>query len=257
MTPSEICWATALTLAAGCSSGDSAEGDRLRGQLAGRAFLLESAEGFSPVASTTVRLSFEQTELSFYAGCNTHSGSYSPCGEDLCIRALGSTEIGCASELQAQDQWLAGFMTARPRLSLDGDRLTLSGADATLAFLDRELADPDRPLTGRVWLIDTFIDGDAASNIPLPSSPTVSFDEQGRAQIFTTCNTGTGAYTRQGRQLLLSDVLYTEAACASAASAAADARIQRVLSDGTLTAEIEAARLTLTRAEVGLSATTD
>lgn len=249
-----ICWLAALAAVYAC--GDSSE-PGLRGQLDGRTFLLESAQGFSPVEGTAIRLSFAESQISFYAGCNSFSGSYSSCGDALCVQELGSTEIGCAAPLQAQDQWLAEFMTSRPSSSLDGDRLTLSAADATITFLDRELADPDRPLSGRVWTIDTLINGDAASSVTLQVSPTVSFDEIGAVQIFTGCNRGSGSYTHRAEQLQLSGMVYSQQACAGSGSAAAEAHIQRVLSDGALSAQIEAARLTLTRGDVGLSATTE
>jgi heat shock protein HslJ len=247
--------AVLVTVVGACS--DSAEGDGVQSQLVGRAFLLESSEGFTPVANTTVRVNFDERQFGFSAGCNSHSGEYSLCGGELCVEGLGSTEIGCAPELHAQDQWLAGFMTARPGLGLDGDRLTLSGVDATLAFLDREVADPDRPLTGRVWNIDTFIEGDAASNFLLQVPPTVSFGNDGSVQSFTTCNMGVGDYTRQGQELSLSGVAYTEEVCGASGSAAADTHIQQVLTDGTLALEIEADRLTLMRGDIGLSATSD
>lgn len=248
------CWLAVLAVVYAC--GDSSEPGP-RAQLDGRTFLLESAQGFSPVEGTAIRLSFDKSQISFYAGCNSFSGSYSSCGDALCVQELGSTEIGCAAPLQAQDQWLAEFMTSRPSSSLDGDRLTLSAADATLAFLDREVADPDRPLTGRVWTIDTLISGDAASNVPLQASPTVSFEDVGAVQVFTSCNRGSGSYTHQAEQLQLSGMVYSQQACASSSAAATEAHIQRVLSDGTLRAQIAAARLTLTHGDVGLSATTE
>jgi len=246
---------TLVTVVGACS--DSADGDAVQSQLVGRAFLLESSEGFTPVENTNVRVNFEETQFGFYAGCNSHSGEYSVCGDELCVESLGSTEIGCAPELHAQDQWLAGFMTARPGLSLDGPRLTLSGAEATLEFLDREVADPDRALTGVVWNIDTFVEGDAASNFPLQVPPTVSFDADGSVRIFTTCNMGGGEYIQRGQELSLSGIAYTEEGCGASGSAAADTHVQQVLTDGTLALEIEANRLTLMRGDIGLSATAD
>ncbi|HVZ33939.1 MAG TPA: META domain-containing protein, partial [Polyangiaceae bacterium] len=109
----------------------------------------------------------------------------------------------------------------------------------------------------RVWEIDTLIDGGAASNVPLPVSPTVSFDDAGAVQIFTACNSGSGSYTRQADQLRLSGIMYGKQPCASSSAAAAEAHIERVLSEGTLAAQIEAARLTVTRGDIGLSATTE
>lgn len=246
-------WPLAL-LSGVVACGDSTEGGGLQSQLAGRAFLLDSSEGFTPVANTNVRLDLEQAEFRFSAGCNSYSGAYSVCGVALCVNNLGSTEIGCPAELQAQDQWLAEFMTARPELSLEGDRLTLTGHDAALAFLDRKVADPDRPLTGRIWTIDTLIQGDAASNVPPPVLPAVSLDLDGHVQIVTSSSTGAGEYVRQGSELSLSNVAYTQE---GAGATSANAHVERVLSDGTLTLEIEAARLTLMHGVDGVSATTD
>jgi heat shock protein HslJ len=124
-----------------------------------------------------------------------------------------------------------------------------------LVFLDREVADPDRPLTGRLWTVDTFIQGGAAGNFPLQSAPTLAFDEDGSLQVDSGCNTGSGKYTRSGDQLTLADLAYTEIAC-SGATAAAETMVQAVLRDGTLQLEIDRNRLTLQRGDVGLSATT-
>ncbi len=122
-----------------------------------------------------------------------------------------------------------------------------------LVFLDRELADPDRSLIDAVWVVDTFIDADAASNLPLATEPTIVFAKDGKLQVDTTCNTGSGSYTLDGDRITISDMTYTDAACSSAAGTA-DTRMQAVLRDGTLTFEIEAARLTLDRGAKGLSA---
>ena len=207
--------------------------------------------------NTTIRLWFEESEFGFSADCNSHSGAYSLCGDSLCTQGLGSTEMGCSADLQAQDEWLASFFTASPKIELVGDQLTLSTSEATLVFLDREVADPDRPLTGRTWTIDTFIDGDAASNLPLQVPPTVEFADDGTFQAFTTCNTGTGAYVAEGTSLTLSEVAYSEEGCDASGSDTADVHVKSVLTDGVVTTEIEAARLTLMHGTLGISATTD
>lgn len=241
-------WLSALWLACGCDdSGTSTPA------LEGRVFLFESAEGFEPVADTTVRLSFEDDVLSFSADCNGHSGAYELHDGRLMIAGLASTAIGCGAALLAQDMWLAEFFSSSPLLELDGDRLTLTGAQATLVFLDRETADPDRPLAGTPWTIDTFIDHGAASNLPLASEPTLLFGDDGNVQIDTGCNTGSGRYAVAGSQLTLTDVAYTERAC-SGTSASAEAHIQAVMRAGVLSFEIEAARLTLERNDLGVSA---
>lgn len=241
-------WLFVVCLAASCGDDSGSEED-----LDGRTFLLDSSEGFEPVAGTTVRLSFHDGELSMSAGCNSHSGEYAVRDGVLIVESLSSTEIGCDPPRHEQDELLADFLTSEPELSLDDERLTLSDDDITLEFLDREVADPDRPLVGTLWEVDTFIKGDAASNLPLAEEPTLVFEKGGKLQVDTTCNMGTGSYTVKADQITLSDVAYTDAACGGA-SGAADTQMQAILRNGTLTFEIEAARLQLERGDIGLAA---
>jgi heat shock protein HslJ len=225
--------------------------------LAGLQFLLESADGYTPVAGTTIRLSFKAGELGFSAGCNSYSGTYSLCDGKVCISQLGGTEIGCEPALQAQDQWVAGFLQSSPALTQAGPALTLAGTAATLEFLDREVADPDRPLTGRTWTIDTFIENGAASSFPSPVPATLEFGTDGKVNVFTTCNGGQGYYTRNGQTLTFVAVGTTALECGPTGNATAEARIGRLLADGDVTFEIDAGRLTIMRGELGLSATTE
>lgn len=222
-------------------------------ELDGRTFLFESAEGFEPVDGTTVTVSFETGMVSFYAGCNHHAGDFALSNARLTVTALGSTQIGCDASLHEQDTWLSSFFTSRPRIVVDGDRLTLTGEDATLVFLDREVADPDRPLVGTLWIVDTFLEGGAASSVPVAPEPTLVFETEGGLDIDTTCNTSGGRYTVSGGSIVLADIAYTEIGC-DGASAQTDAFIQSVVDDGTLTFEIDAARLTLERGARGLGA---
>ncbi|MBN1654232.1 MAG: META domain-containing protein [Deltaproteobacteria bacterium] len=231
-------------------------GDAMLAGLVGRTFMLERSRGFKPVTGTTVRLSFrEGGELGFSAGCNSHSGSVEVLDGHLWVASLGATEMGCAAELHDQDNWLAAFFTSGPAVALDGNRVTLTGNESTLVFLDREVADPDRALVGPLWTVDTFFENEAAMNLPLQDGPTLLFSDDGSVSVDTTCNTSTGRYSVAGGELTLSEMAYTEVAC-SGSSAIADEKVQAVMRDGTLSFEIEAARLTLMRGDLGLSAGT-
>jgi heat shock protein HslJ len=249
-------------LLAGCltSIGCDAVGNPGGDALDGRGFLLESAEGFTPVADTTVRISFDddggQPNFGFSAGCNHHGGPYEVRGGRLVLLGLGSTQIGCEERLAMQDSFLSSFFLAEPALQLEGDRLTFVGETATLVFLDREVADPDRPLTGRLWTIDTFISGNGASNLALADPPTVRF-EGDAVEVFSGCNSAAGTFTQSGFELTLSGLAYTERGCPDSQAMQAETHVQTVLSDGAVRFEIEAARLTLMRGDRGLGATTD
>jgi heat shock protein HslJ len=227
--------------------------------LAGRQFLLQSAQGYTLVTDTNLRVSFSDDgqEFGFSAGCNSYGGPYTRCGDRLCTNGLGGTEIGCDPDRHTQDEWFADFFEASPRLTLAGASLTFQSESVTLELLDREIADADRPLTGRLWSIDTFISGGAASSSPATAVPTVQFAVDGSFQFFTTCNTGEGSYTRNGQTLTLANVSNTDVACASEANRFVEASVQRVLTAGDVTFEIEASRLTLQRGTFGLGAKTD
>ena len=245
----------ALIVAAGCDTlGGDPESPESR--LQGREFLLDSSEGFTPVAGTTVRLRFnEDTEFSMGAGCNSMFGSYEIRGGLLVSEGVGSTEIGCEQTLHEQDEWLATFMTSSPGISLDGDTLTLTGEDATLVFLDREVADPDRPLTGRGWTVDSFIQGDGISNLALDEAPTLQFRDDGVVEVFTGCVMGGGTFSAAADTLTL-NTTFAEADCTDGA-AIADQLVRAALSTGESTFEIDASRLTIMRGGDGIAATTD
>jgi heat shock protein HslJ len=210
------------------------------------------------VEGTTIRLSFDATGLGFSAGCNSFYGAYSLCDGKLCASDLAGTEIGCDAPLHAQDEWLRAFMASTPTLTHAGARVTLEGTEATLEFLDRELANPDRSLTGRTWAIDTLIDGGAASTVPAQTTPTLVFQDDGVFQSFSTCASGSGTYSMANGELTVSELNFDERECPPTGNLLVQDRILQVLGGaGNVDVEIDAARLTLMRGTVGLSATTD
>lgn len=229
--------------------------------LAGLDFLLESADGYAPVAGTTARLSFDDATLSFSASCNGMSGPWSLCDGRLCVSELSRTEIGCEPALLAQDEWYSSFLTSSPLVTQSGARLilegTVEGTDASLTFLDREIADPDRPLTGPVWRVDTIIQGNGASAGASQNSEltTIEFQPDGALDVFTNCKIGTGTYTAANGTLTFSDVAFEDAPCSGPLG---DLRVYdhvvQVLAPGDVAYQIEARRLTLTREGVGLGA---
>lgn len=221
-----------------------------------RTFILDSSDGFTPVMDTTVRVFFQDRDFGFSAGCNSHSGAYTLEGRELVVDSFGSTQIGCVPALQTQDEWLAAFFSSSPRLTLSGNQLTLAGDDATLIFMDSEVADPDRILTSGTWVVDALIEGGVAQ-AGFPANPTVRFDTQGNVQVFTGCNSGSGDYTQMGNELTLTGMIYTEEVCGEVQSIPVEEHIEQVLQDGIVTIQIEAARLTLMRADIGFMATTE
>lgn len=246
-----------LALVLSVAALSSACGDDPRGleaALDGRMFLLVSAEGFEAVEGTRPSLSFEDDELAAYAGCNHMQSRYRVTDGRLALDGIGSTDIGCFGPRSGQDEWYAAFLTSSPRLELNGDELVLRGDEATLRFLDREVANPDRPLVATLWTVSAFVENGGVSGGGAPSGMTIEpatlrFTADGEVAVDTGCNQGHGRYRVDGDRITLSELAYTEEACALPVL---EAKLQAVLSDGVLQFEIEAQQLRIMRGTIGL-----
>ena len=237
-------------LACSDKTDDSAEPDL---EFIGMDFQLESAEGYELVAEGA-RIAFhEGSEFSFSAGCNSLGGTFSVSEDVFTLGEAYSTMIGCDTELMEEDDWFTSFFQSSPTISFDGERMTFTGTEATLIFLDSEIATPDQELVGPIWQIDTFIDGEMASAYNLVESPTLSFSADGRVDIFGGCNGGGGLYeVGDDGAISFSDLMSTYLEC-DVLTMGAEYHIFSVLGESGLTFEIDANRLTIMGASLGIS----
>lgn len=125
---------TLLLLGAVVACADDDRSSELNKDFAGREFVFDGASGFAPVDSTTVQLSFQNSTLLCYAGCNMLEGSYSELAGTLVVDELPASTTGCAEDVAAQNQWLRDFFMKDPRFALEGARLALISSGATLTF---------------------------------------------------------------------------------------------------------------------------
>ncbi len=107
--------------------------------LADRSFVSTEVRGHDLVEDTSVTLSFESDRVSASAGCNTFNGPASWDDDTLAIGAdsLAATMMACEPELQAQDDWLTGFLISSPDIAIDGSTLTL-GDDTSGMTLEEQ-----------------------------------------------------------------------------------------------------------------------
>ena len=159
--------------------------------LEGRTFLSTGAEGRALVAGSTVRLAFEDGQVSASAGCNSMGGPYRIEGDRLVAGQLMTTEMACDPALMEQDRWLADLLGGST-IALDGDTLTLTGATIRLTLVDREVADPDRPLLGTRWVVEGLVSAGAVSSVPVGVTAALTFSD-GRVDVEAGCNEGGGA----------------------------------------------------------------
>jgi heat shock protein HslJ len=196
--------------AAGATSVPSPLGDS--SGLDGRTFLSTSIEGRTLVAGSRVRLAFDAGKVGASAGCNSMSGAYSIAGGHLKVAEMSTTEMGCDAALMAQDQWLAGFL-ADTAATLSGDTLKLTAGGVTLTLTDRVVADPDRQLAGTHWLLDSIVNGDVVSSVPVGVTASITFAD-GNVAISTGCNTAGGTAAIGNGTVKLGDITMTTMACA-------------------------------------------
>jgi heat shock protein HslJ len=152
-------------------------GDQLG--LDGRRFwsisVIEGGAERALVDGTQVELTFDGGQIGASAGCNSMGGNFTLEDDVLVVGDLFATEIGCEPDRQAQDEFVAGFITARPVVALDGESLTLSTANVTMELAD--LSGDVVPLTGTTWVVTGFIDGEAATSFAVTDAAFVVFDD--------------------------------------------------------------------------------
>lgn len=192
--------------------------------LDGRSFTGDDVTGHDLVEGTTITLGFDGDRLSAGAGCNTTSAGYRLDGDRLVIEGPGmSTLIGCPPELEAQDQWLNGFLADGPTLALDGDDLTLTSDDGDTSMTLSDGGRDAAPLVGTTWTLSSVIEGETASSVPAGvEPPTMRIGEDGMAELFLGCNRGGGAAgtttTEAGEVLTFGPIRSTRMACGEPAS---------------------------------------
>ena len=122
--------------------------------------------GYDLVADTTIRLTFEDGNLSVNAGCNTMFAPYELTDDSLAwTEEPAATMMGCPDDLAAQDQWLAELFTTGVGAAADGPTLTLTSDDVTIVLSRAPEADLQE-LFGKTWsAVATMADG-ATSRIP-------------------------------------------------------------------------------------------
>jgi heat shock protein HslJ len=170
------------------------------------------------VTGTRIRLTFAEDgkRISANAGCNHLGGTARIDAGRLVVVDLATTDMGCDKPRHDQDEWLAKLLTARPSISLDRSELLLTTPSIQVRLQDREVADPDRPLIGTRWVVDTIVDRDVASSVPLGGVAHLTLAADGSLTGSAGCNTMGGAYTSTGSTIRFTGIFTTKTACEDA-----------------------------------------
>lgn len=209
--------AVLATAFAGC--GDAADAPDAA-DLEGRGFASTSVEGRTLVPGSQVTIAFESERLSVNAGCNTIAGGWSVADGRLRTDGeLAQTQMACPDALMRQDDWLGSFLSAEPRIALDGDDLTLAGEEATIELTEAAPRGP-RPIAGTRWRLTSIggRDGTVASVPAGVEPPTLLISADGDVELFAGCNRGGGtAEVRDDGFVAFGPLALTRKACDRAA----------------------------------------
>lgn len=198
--------------------------------------------------SHPVTLQVDGSDVSGTAACNSYFGALIE--GPLLFEGFGVTEMGCDPP-EAMDVEFA-FLQALIRTTsaaASGDELTLTGEGVELRF-SAVPPTPDAELTTTTWLLDTIIDGDAASSILADTAPELRLDEE--LALFDGCNTIAGSYEVDGDVLSVGALRSTARGCQEGVMRQASTISTVIGAQPTIS--ISGDRLTLTGADgLGLS----
>lgn len=217
-------------------------------ELDGNQYVATGITGYEPVADSQLTLTFEDGQMSANAGCNTLGGAYS--FEDGTLKwtdAPRATMMACSDELMAQDTWLTDHFTEGFEAEIDGKTLTLTSGDVVITL---EIV-ADSPIADTAWTLTGTIANEAVSGVSMDTKPpTLLIAEDGAAQVFTGCNTGSTTVEVTETTLTFAPMAMTRMACEDAGTMLEN-QVTKVL-DGEVLYTIEGNTLTITNGDLGL-----
>lgn len=217
---------------------------------AGTTYVLAEASGVEIPEASAFQLAFTDVDMTGSGGCNTMSGPYTVENSKLVAPDLAVTQIACAEDLMAFDDAVSAFLTASPGIVIASDVMTLQNSDITMTF--REAAPVvDSPLEGTTWTVTGTVQGDVTQS--LDTEPATMLLNDGTAEVFAGCNTGSAPYTVDGTSITFEPLVLTRMACEDVAMQL-EATVTEML-QGTVEYDIEGTKLTIFQGTDGLTFT--
>lgn len=245
-----------LLLLAACGE-ETGDANGVRGAdadpLDGRTLVVTGVtEGGAPrplVPGTQIRLSFSDGQLGIQAGCNSMSGAYQLDGDQLSVGGMAGTDMGCPEPQMAQDTWVAGLFESP--VTLVADPLSLTSGSTVLELADREDVSPDLPLAGTAWVLDSLIESEAVSSVPMGVEASLTIGADGAVSVRTGCNNGSGRVEIGDGTLTWGPLATTRRACTDDGAAEVERHLLGVLA-GATAYEITERSLTITHDGTGV-----
>jgi len=160
-------------------------------------------------ARTTLEL--DEQQVRGIAFCNHYFSSYRLDGSSFSVDGLGSTEMACAPDVMTAESAFLAALGAVEGVAASGDALLLTGDGIELRFTPVPPV-PDSPLEGTRWVLESVIEGQAASST-VGEPAVLALDADRTAEATTGCRTITGTWLLEGGALVVDDLLADGAPC--------------------------------------------
>lgn len=199
-----------------------------------------------------ITVSIDGDRIGGVAACNSYGGTLDSDrgdnGGTFVVGELSWTEMGCEPEVTALEQsFLHALQIVDSYEVADGLHVAAAGA-ATNFHLVRQPPVPDAELVGTRWVLDTYVTGDAASNMPGMDDAFLEFADDGSLTGSTGCRMLDGEWRLDGNVLQIPTLAAIDDPAAGACSPESDALDRLVVSvvESGVTVEVDGRRLTLT-----------
>jgi heat shock protein HslJ len=193
-----------------------------------------------------VTLDIDGAQLGGTAACNGYGGTVDTTNGAFVVGELNWTEMGCEPAVMELEQLFLRSLMGIESYAVTADVLTISGPTAEWVFA-RELPVPDAEIVGTTWVLDTYLDGDAATNMARMELATLILSEDGTFGGSTSCRRLEGEWITTGATIQFTSIAAiddpTAGVCAPE-SETLDGLIISVLESG-VTVGVDGDRMTL------------
>lgn len=179
--------------------------------LAGTAWVLEQINGQSIVENTTPTLSFSNgEEAGGHTSCNNFGASYEAKNGKLTFGPLMSTLMACldAGVMEQEAAYLEALQSAAAYELREGQLLVLDASGQIVLIFSPQ----DLRLEGKTWTLTAFNDGQNLVSVQRDTKLYADFKD-GNISGSGGCNSYSGAFRQNGRELTFGPLASTEMYC--------------------------------------------
>lgn len=145
-----------------------------------------------------VTLTIQGGEVGGTSACNHYGGTIAFSGNAVRIGQIGGTEMACEPDVMETESAYAAALMAVTRWGRDGDQLRLTGDGVDLRFALLPPV-PDEEIIGTTWILDSLIQGEAASSVQGEAFLMLTAD--GKFTGMTGCRELQGGYIVRGDEI--------------------------------------------------------